>query len=432
MILPAIALLRTPLCLSKLCPAHWPGCCACPLVMAFDPGCLAEIGHLTGASTLCLRQRAHDAERTATMQAPAELTEWLRDYGFHREAVAAVESMAFTVEPTLAITQANVDALQSVLRMDDAQVKLVRAFVAAAAYCSRTSCLHVHAPKRYVCASLELLYHRLPKHSPSQLAMNATAGAHNDASQHSSGLLCVCVCFACLSSSTRMHVCDSHVSTVVQVLRAFKRLLCSTNANESMQRDLFCASPQHFLERLNMLVTTMAPRGFTAAALGVLAARDVLVLLRDPDWLAVQFEMLRAFFAPYSDAPATVTTMTRGLRASLPAVMPSAKQTLDKRFAAGQQMDLSSVHRAMLAGPHHVLEWTREGLKQHMRTLVAAGLFHSDAEARRECMQRPQLLRSHKLRWYVVRKAAVLVAGGSMDDVLAACCYGGSLQAAYA
>ena len=35
------------------------------------------------------------------------------------------------------------------------------------------------------------------------------------------------------------------------------------------------------------------------------------------------------------------------------------------------------------------------------------------------------------LRWYVVRKAAVLEAGGSMDDVLAACCDTGSLQAAY-
>ena len=147
------------------------------------------------------------------------------------------------------------------------------------------------------------------------------------------------------------------------------------HANDSMQRELFCAQPDSFLDRLNMLVTTMAPRGFTAAALGVLAARDARVLFRDPDWLAVQFEMLRAFFAPYSDAPATVTKMTRGLQASLPAVMPCAKQTLDKRSAASQQMDLSSVHRAMLAGPNNVLGWTREGLKQHMRTLVAAGLF---------------------------------------------------------
>ena len=227
-----------------------------------------------------------------------------------------------------------------------------------------------------------------------------------------------------------MHVCKSHIATVLQVLRAFNRLLCHAKTNDSMQRELFCTQPDRFLERLNLLVTTMAPRGFTAAALGVLAARDAKLLFRDPDWLAVQFEMLRAFFAPYSDAPAAVRMMTRGLQASLPAVMPRAKQTLDKRFAAGQQMDLSCVHRAMLAGPHHVLGWTREGLKQHMRTLVAAGLFNSDAEARRECMLRPQLLMSRQLRWYILRKAAVLEAGGSMGDVLAACCLTQSLEAA--
>ena len=67
------------------------------------------------------------------MQAPDDLVKWLRDCGFHREAVAAVEGMAFMVEPTLAITQANVDALQSVLRLNDAQVRLVRDFNAAAA-----------------------------------------------------------------------------------------------------------------------------------------------------------------------------------------------------------------------------------------------------------------------------------------------------------
>ena len=225
-----------------------------------------------------------------------------------------------------------------------------------------------------------------------------------------------------------MHVCYSHFKTLMQVLRAFNRPLRKPDANDSMQRKLFCAQPDRFLDHINMLVTTMAPRGFTAAALGVLAARDVCVLFRDPDWLAVQFEMLRAFFAPYSDAPATVRMMTRGLQASLPAVMPRAEQTFDRRCAAGQPVDLSSVHRAMLAGPSLVLEWTREGLKQHMCTLVAAGLFHSDAEARRECMSRPRLLESHLLRWYVERKAAVLEAGGSMDDVLAACCLSGSLQ----
>ena len=92
-------------------------------------------------------------------------------------------------------------------------------------------------------------------------------------------------------------------------------------------------------------------------------------------------------------------------------------------------MDLSSVHRAMLAGPDNVLGWTREGLKQHMRTLVAAGLFHSDAEARRECMLQPRLLKSRTLRWYVERKAAVLEVGGTLDDARAVCASTPSMQA---
>ena len=182
----------------------------------------------------------------------------------------------------------------------------------------------------------------------------------------------------------------------------------------------------------------MAPRGFTAAALGVLAARDARVLFRDPDWLAVQFEMLRAFFAPYSDAPATVTRMTRGLQASLPAVMPRAKQTLDKRFAAGQQIDLSSVHRAMLAGPDNVLGWTREGLKQHMRTLVAAGLFQAMRRRGATCMQRPKLLAEPPVavvcraqggsagggRQHGRRAHSVLRQVGSLEAAFRACCCG--------
>ena len=293
-------------------------------------------------------------------------------------------------------------------------------------------CLHVHALQNCSHASLELLHHRLQEYSPAQPASNVTVGARNDAQKHSCDLLCPCVCLACLRSSTSRHYSHaSHTTTVLQVLRAFNGLLCNAKGNDSMQRELFCTQPDRFLARLEMLVTTMAPRGFTAAALGVLAARDARVLLRDPDWLAVQFEMLRAFFAPYSDAPATVSRMTRGLQASLPAIMPHAEQAPDTRSAPRQQIDLSNVHRTMLAGPNEVLGWTREGLTQHMRTLVAAELFHSDDEARRECMLRPRLLTSRTLRWLLECKAAVLEAGGSMDDVLAACCHGGSLQAAY-
>ena len=213
--------------------------------------------------------------------------------------------------------------------------------------------------------------------------------------------------------------------------RAFNQLLSSQQRiNIDFQRELFCAQPQRFRRHVRAHVAAMAPHGFTATAVGVLTARDARLLLRDPDWLSVQFEMLRAFFAPTGDAPAKVARMTKGLQASLPAVVPDANQPQIKSPGPQPHVDLSCVHRAMLAGPSDVLVWTREGLKQHMRTLVAAGLFASDDEARRECMQRPQLLTSHKLRWYVERKAAVLEAGGRMDDVLAACCLPWSLNPA--
>ena len=150
------------------------------------------------------RKHAHEAERPATMQAPDDLVEWLWHYGFHREAVAAVESMVFMVEPTLAITQANVDALKSVLRMDDAQVRVVRARVAAAACCSRTSwsaCACTSQPPSREHSCLELLYHRLQHHPLSQHASRATARARNDAYEQSHGALRGIVRLACVGSS---------------------------------------------------------------------------------------------------------------------------------------------------------------------------------------------------------------------------------------
>ena len=174
----------------------------------------------------------------------------------------------------------------------------------------------------------------------------------------------------------------------------------------------------------------MAPHGFTAAALGVLAARDVRVLLRELDWLAVQFEMLRAFFAPHGDALTALPKGSKITRACLPAVVAGAEHGADPGSGAARHAALSCVHRVMLSGPDQVLKWTRHGLAQHMRTLVAAGLFDDATEARRACMLRPKLLMSFKLQWYLKRKAAVLVAGGSMSTVLDVCCLGGAFNAA--
>jgi hypothetical protein len=45
-------------------------------------------------------------------------------------------------------------------------------------------------------------------------------------------------------------------------------------------------------------------------------------------------------------------------------------------------------------------------------------------------MARLQLLRVRNLRWFLERKAAVLEAGGTIEDVRTACCQTGSLRAA--
>ena len=219
--------------------------------------------------------------------------------------------------------------------------------------------------------------------------------------------------------------------TTLQVSQAFSRLLENPCNNEDLQRELFCAQPERFRRHVRAHVAAMAPHGFNAAAVGALTARDARLLLRDADWPAVQFEMLRAFFAPYGDAPATIVRMTKGLRASLPAVVPGATPAVGTTPEPTLHADISCVHKAILACPSYMTSWTREGLRQHMRTLVAAGLFADDENARRECMQRPHLLQGNMLRWYIERKAAVLEAGGSMDDALAACCNTGSTQSAY-
>ena len=215
----------------------------------------------------------------------------------------------------------------------------------------------------------------------------------------------------------------------VQVLRAVNFLFSGLFINDDLVRKLFCADPRLFRTHLQAHVKTMAPHGFKPAALGALAARDFRVLLREPEWLAVQFEMLRTFFAPHGDAPGVIIRMTKGLRACLPAMVQDG--ALDTEAVTARKVAISCLHKAVLAGPMQVPSWTRQGLKQHMRMLVAIGLFDDANHARQGCMLRPKLLRGSQLSWFLQRKAAVLTAGGSMDDVLAACCVDGNKEAAY-
>ena len=187
--------------------------------------------------------------------------------------------------------------------------------------------------------------------------------------------------------------------------------------------------PGAFRTQLRAHVASMAKLGFNAHALGVLAAREPYAVLGSTNALAAQFAMPREVFQPGGDELAQDLGRTAITQECLPAVARDALPPTPAALAAASKRGLCSlVHKAMLAGPADVLKWTRDSLEAHMRTLVGAGLFDTEAEALRGCLLRNKLLASSKPEWYLERRVAVLEAGGTADDVLAACMQGCSLQ----
>ena len=150
----------------------------------------------------------------------------------------------------------------------------------------------------------------------------------------------------------------------------------------------------------------------------------------------MHFEMLRAFFAPYGDAPDR--SIPRGqqdharpaCRQSCPA-SDSPALIRDARSSSHLQSSRACTG-AMLAGPAEVLRldtcraWRNTCVRWWRPACVARRQLKHDGQ----CMLRPNLLRSRQLQWYLERKAAVLVAGGSMSNVLAAYCQDGTFSAA--
>ena len=192
---------------------------------------------------------------------------------------------------------------------------------------------------------------------------------------------------------------------------------------------MITSEPVAFRNQLRAHVATMAPIGFNEHALGVLAARKPYTILGSPEALAAQYTMLRDVFQPWSDELAQDLGRTDITQECLPAVARDASPPAPTALlVASKRGPCSLVHKAMLAGPVPVLQWTREGLEEHVRTLVAAGLFATEAAALRACLLRNKLLASHKLEWYLERRVAVLEAGGTADDVLAACTQTASLR----
>ena len=214
------------------------------------------------------------------------------------------------------------------------------------------------------------------------------------------------------------------------MVRSWSQLWKSDHKNASDRLIRTLADHASFSARVRGHVDAMVPLGFNAHALGRVAERHLPTILGTSEALVEHVKMLRRFFAPWGDELVDDLRRTTIPAVCLPAVVQ--KGALDVSVPAAPQADtcISRLHKAALAGPAHFWAWTEDGLAEHMRTLVAAGLFTTEAHARRGCMLRPMLLALYKLEWYVRRKAAVLEAGGSMADVHLACCASGSVQAA--
>ena len=193
---------------------------------------------------------------------------------------------------------------------------------------------------------------------------------------------------------------------------------------------LCIADPAGFRSRLRAHVATMAPLGFNAHALGLLAVQDVSLLTGTTAALAAQYAMLRAFFQPWSDELVTDLHGGSGItQACLPAVPQDLLAALP--LAAPETAPVTRLHAAMLSGSSsRALQFTHRGLQQYMSTLVRAGVFDDDSDARRACMHHREHLISRSLKWLVERKAAVLEAGGTIEDARLACRCPGGLEAA--
>ena len=215
----------------------------------------------------------------------------------------------------------------------------------------------------------------------------------------------------------------------MQILRGIKWRIGNYQENPGLQLALCSTDPTSFRTNVRAHIVTMAPHGFNAHALGVLASRAISLFLRSPQDLQKRFVMLREVFSPCGDELADDIDKMEITRECLPAVALGADDVTGDYRATSDRLAISRLHKVMLSGPGVVLHYTLPGLERSLDTLVAAGLCATGADARRQCMSQSALISAYSLSWYLERKAAVLEAGGTMSDVRAACCRSGGTRA---
>ena len=221
-------------------------------------------------------------------------------------------------------------------------------------------------------------------------------------------------------------VCDGHCDQCVQVARAVTRHIDRYQISPGSQLVPCSTDPVVMRAKLRAHVEAMAPLGFNAHALGVLASRSLHLFLGSPQDLAARYVMLRKAFAPWGDQLADSINRTAITSSCLPAVATSIADgnalsiKTTQRSAFSGSAPISCLHKAILAGSVSLMCFSPHGLDDQLRRLVAAGLCATVDDARRQCMSSPNLIQSRSLDWHQERKAAVLEAGGTLEDVRAA------------
>ena len=154
----------------------------------------------------------------------------------------------------------------------------------------------------------------------------------------------------------------------MQVARAFTRHVALANRTPGKQLILCSTDPVAFRANLRAHVDVMAPLGFNAYALGVLATRALALLYGTPEDLAAHYTALRTLFSPWGDQLADSLGRTNITSSCLPAVAADCMNsyvlgiksvghvlTSPEGTATSDPAPISRLHKAMLAGPAGIL-----------------------------------------------------------------------------
>jgi hypothetical protein len=193
--------------------------------------------------------------------------------------------------------------------------------------------------------------------------------------------------------------------------RAIKRLMMAwvaaqlrrawqSECRNAFQNSKLCTEePAAFRKRLRGHIAAVREWGLDAADIGVLAARDVLLVAGEPDALASCVSVLSSFF-------------------KVPPI--SAMQSAHPQLAGHEHASRAQLRRLVLHGPHGALCLGTADLDELMANYTRLVLFGTKAAAREGCLNNIDLLKGTSWRVLVRRNAAVRAVGGTAEDEMTA------------